>query len=106
MVRGMKRLKDIETHVEVDAINVEKYVRELSKVCWDMFRATGAMFEQEHLRFINMFTAAGSGGNGTGHRFNKIIMEHKVINNLRCVNGDKLLFRQWHQKSVTGLGQN
>ncbi len=45
MVNGMKRFKDIENNVEMDSINMEKYVKELSKVCWDMFRATGAMFE-------------------------------------------------------------
>ena len=32
-------------------------------------------------------------------------MGHKVINNLRCVNGDKSLLRQWHQRFVTALGQ-
>ena len=85
MVRGMKRLKDIETHVETDAIDVEKYAKELLKVFWDMFRATGATFEHYNLRFINMFTAAGSGGNGGSHRFSKGIMQHKVINNLWCV---------------------
>ncbi len=63
-------------------------------MCW----ATGAMLEQEHLRFINIFAATGSGGIGGGHRFNKGIMEHKVINNLRCVSGDKSLFRHWHQR--------
>ncbi len=42
MVGDTKRSKDIETHVEVDAITVEKYVKDLSKVCRDMFRATGA----------------------------------------------------------------
>ncbi len=41
----MKRLKDIENNVETDSKKVEKYVKELSKVCWDMFWATGAMFE-------------------------------------------------------------
>ena len=58
----MRRLKDIENNVETDSINTEKYVKDLSKVCWDMFRATGAMFEQGHLRFINMFAATGNGG--------------------------------------------
>ncbi len=87
----MKRLKDIENHVEADAIDAEKYEKELPKACWDIFRATGAM---KHLRFINTLTAAGSGGKGGGQRFNKGIMEHKVIINLRCVNGDKSLFRQ------------
>ena len=62
MVWGVKRFSDIETHEEADAINVEKYVKELSKVCWDMFRATGTMFEQEHLRFINVLAAIGGNG--------------------------------------------
>ena len=98
----MKRLKDIENNVETDSINMEKSVKQLSKVCWDMFRATGPMFEQEHLRFISMFAATGSGGIGGGQRFNKGIMKLKVINNLRCVSGDTSLFRQWHQSaSVT-----
>ncbi len=78
----MKRLKDSEITVESDSINLETNVKELSKVCRDMFRATGAMFEQEHLSFINMFAATGSGCHGGGHRFNKGIMEHKIINNL------------------------
>ncbi len=65
MDRGM-RLKDIENNVEMNAINMAKYVRELSKVRWDMFRATGAMFEQEHVRFINMFAATGGNGLGGG----------------------------------------
>ncbi len=43
---------------------MEKCAKELSKVCWHMFRATGARFEQEHLRFINMFAAKGNGGSG------------------------------------------
>ncbi len=42
MVNGMKRLKVIENNVEMDSISMEKYVKELSKVCWDMFRATGS----------------------------------------------------------------
>ncbi len=66
MVKGMSRLMEIEKNVEHDAVNSEKYMKELSKVCWDMFRATGAMFEQEHLKFINKFAATGSGGFGRG----------------------------------------
>ncbi len=34
MVRGMKRLKDIENNVATDSIFMEKYVKELFKVCW------------------------------------------------------------------------
>ena len=40
------RLKDVENNAEIDAINVEEYVKELSKVCWDVSRATGVVFEQ------------------------------------------------------------
>ncbi len=52
------------------------------------------MFEQEHLRFNNVFAARGNGGNGGGHRINDRNMEHKVINNLWCIDGDKSLFGQ------------
>jgi hypothetical protein len=31
--------------------------------------------------------------------------EHKAIRNLRAAIGDKGLFRQWHQKFTTALGQ-
>ena len=65
-----------------------------------MFKATGAMFEQDHSRFISMITASWSGApNGGG--YHKTVMENKVIQNLRAVNGDKSLFRQWHQKFTT-----
>ena len=66
MVKGMTRLKEISENVAGDQLNVEKYIKELSDVCTEMFRATGCMFEQEHLRFINMITAVGSGGTGGG----------------------------------------
>ncbi len=32
-------------------------------------------------------------------------MEHKVIQHLRAVNGEKPLFRQWHQKFTSALRQ-
>ncbi len=71
-----------------------------------MFRAAGSMFEQEHLRLISMFAATGGGGSGGGgHRFVKGIMGHTVIQYLKAVNGDKSLFRKWHHKFTTGLGQ-
>ncbi len=105
MVKGMWKLKDLEAHAEVDAINIERYLRDLSKVCWDMFRATGAMSEQEHLRLISMITAAGQNGGGKGgtHGYSKGIMEHKVVQNLRAVKGDNSLSRQWHQKFTAAL---
>ncbi len=87
-------------------MNVEKYVKLLSDVCMEMFRATGSMFEQNYLRSINMFAATGgSGPGGVSHRFPKGIMEHKVIQNLRAVSGDKSLLRQWLRKFIIALGQ-
>ncbi len=65
------------------------------------------MFEQEHLRMINMVSSISTGGIGSsgGPTFNRGIIEHKVIHNLRAVTGDKGLFRQWHHKFITALGQ-
>ena len=64
------------------------------------------MLEQEHLRFINMFAATGVNGSGGGAtKHIRGVMEHKVITSLRCVNGDRSLFRMWHQRFITALGQ-
>ncbi len=52
----------IEENVENDQLTIEKYVKELTSVCREMFKATGATFEQEHLRFISMITASRGGG--------------------------------------------
>ncbi len=80
MVKGMTKMKEISESAAEDQLNVEKYVKELSDVCVEMFRATGAMFEQERMRFINLFAATGGGGQGGGgQRFPKAIMEHRVI---------------------------
>ena len=57
MVRVMTRLSEISQNVAGDQLNVEKYVKELSDVCEEMFNATGAFFEQDHQRFINMSSA-------------------------------------------------
>ncbi len=59
-----------------------------SDVGTKMFRATGCMFEQEHLLFINMVAAAGNGGTGGGgggFRYPRSVMENIVIQNLRQV---------------------
>ncbi len=37
MAAGMARLQEIEQNVEHGAVNAEKYIRDLSKVCWDRF---------------------------------------------------------------------
>ena len=104
MAKTMKRLWEIRGNVEADSINVEKYVKEQSVVTMDLTKACGRMFEQEHLRFIAMFSATRNNGGGGGG-FHRGVMEHKVIMNLRAVNGDKSIFRRWHQNSATFLGQ-
>ncbi len=58
----MSRFNEISESVAGDQLNVEKYVKELPDVCAEIFRASGSMFEQEHLRSINMVAAVGSGG--------------------------------------------
>jgi hypothetical protein len=83
---------------------VDKYVNELSGVTIDFMKACGRMLEQEHLRFIAMFSATRSSG-GCGRGFHKSVMDHKVIMNSKAVNGDEPIFRHWHQKFTTPLGQ-
>ncbi len=83
MVKGMARLKEISENVVADQLNIEKHVKELTDVVREMFMASGSMFEQEHLRFINLFAATGGGGHGGGVRFPKAVMEHKIIQYLR-----------------------
>ena len=105
MSQEMHRLKEISENFEADQLNIEKYVKELTDVVREMFMSTGSMFQQESLRVLSTLAAQGGGGYGGGHRPQKTIMEHKVIQYLRAVNGDKSMFRQWHQKFTTALGQ-
>jgi hypothetical protein len=105
MVQGMTRLMEISDNVAGDQLNVEKYVKELSDVGAEMFRETGCLFDQEHLRFINVIAAVGSGGTGGGgSKYTRSIVENKVIQKLRAVSDDESLFRQGHQKFTTALG--
>ncbi len=97
MVKGMAMLKEISEYVVADQLNIERYVNELTYVVREMFMASGSMFQQEHLRFINVFAATGGGGHGGGVRFPKATMQHKVIQLLRAVNGDKSLFKHASQ---------
>ena len=88
MVAGMNSLKEISDRVDGDHLNVDTYVKELTDLKTEMFRAVGAMFEQEHVRFVSMITAAGSkvGVSGSHPRYMKGIMEHRVLQNLKAVN--------------------
>ena len=109
MSAGMNRLKDIMEQAEDDdLVNLETWVKELAKTVHSMFMSTGSMFVQEALRTeaaISRSRASGYGGGGGDKWTTKGIMEHRVMTNLKAVNGDKGLFRQWHQKFTTALGQ-
>ncbi len=86
MSPGIQKLRLIKENVENDQPNIERNVKELTAVCEDMFRPTGAMFEQEHLRLINMLVATGvvGGAGGGGVKFEKDVMKHRVIQNLKA----------------------
>ncbi len=62
MVARLSRVKDISDNVEADNMNTEKNVKELGMVFVEVFKASGAMLQQERLGFIAMITAAGSIG--------------------------------------------
>ena len=69
MVKGMTRLKEISENVETDQLIIEKYVKELTNVCKEMFMAAGSMFEQEHLHVFSLLAMTGGGGHGGGVRY-------------------------------------
>ncbi len=64
MARVMQRVGDVRDHVEAVSVNVEKYVKEIAVLVGGLTKATGRMFEQEHLRMINMVSAINTGGSG------------------------------------------
>ncbi len=107
IVAGVERLKVVENTVEGDVGNLEVCITEVATLCKQLFHPMGKDLEQEPLRFMSMLSASGRGGGaGNSHgRYVKSIMEHKVIQNLTIMSGDKSLFRQWHQKFTTGLGR-
>ena len=57
MARVLLCTGEVRDHVEADSINVEKYVKEIAALVADLTKASGRMFEQEHLRMINMVSA-------------------------------------------------
>ena len=99
MMEGMARLEKVADSVESDGINVERYVREIALTLRDVIAATGRMFEREPWRVTALISASGHGGAGPrSERQVRSVMGHRVIQSLKAVNGDKTLFRQWHQK--------
>ncbi len=95
MARVSLRAGEVRGIIEADSINVEKYVMEIATLLSDLTKAIGKMFEEEHLRMINMVTSMHTGGLGGagGPRLTGGIIEHKAIQNLRAVNRDQGLFR-------------
>ncbi len=68
--------------MDIYELNIDKYVKEIASPPVDAVQATGKMFEETHMRMINMVTSIHPGGVGGGNRFPKGIMVHKVIHNL------------------------
>ena len=105
MAFALGRLSEIRDNVETDMLMTEKYVKELATMLIKITKAIGRMFEQEPLRFMAMHAASGGSKTGGHEKYTKGVMEHRVIQNLRNVNGDKSMFRQWNQKFTTAIGQ-
>ncbi len=61
MARGMLRAGEVRDNVEGDSINVEKYVKEIASLVFDLTKAAGRMFEQDHLSMTNMVSAINPG---------------------------------------------
>ncbi len=62
MARVLQPAGEVHDTVEADSINVEKYVKESAALVIDLVKPSGRMFEQEHLRMINMVSAINPGG--------------------------------------------
>ena len=106
LVQTINDLDRVAAAVEQDSINVEKYQKETATTVRHAISAIGRMFEQEPARVMSVISASGGGGGGLRpEKHSRGVMEHRVIQGLRAVNGDKALFRQWHQKFVTAMGQ-
>ncbi len=72
-----------------DSLHVENYDHDTMTVIQEVFIATGRMFEQEHLRMVAMITASNFGAvDDGGVKYNKGIMEHRVVQGLNTVSGD------------------
>ncbi len=48
------RAGEVRDNVENDQLNIQKYVKEIVPLSVDTFQATAKIFEDEHVRVINM----------------------------------------------------
>jgi hypothetical protein len=96
---------EIEENAVHDSINEKKYIGETTKVVQEMFTVVCRMFEQGRLRWIAMIIAAEHGSYSGAGEYANGITEHKMIQHLKAVTGDRTIFRQVSQHFATGLGQ-
>ena len=61
LVDGIGDLEKIAATVELDTLNTEKYVKELSVTVRNTMAAIGIMFEQESVRTAAVIAASGGG---------------------------------------------
>ncbi len=62
MAQALRHAEGVRDNVEGDSINVARCVKEVTIMIYDLTKATGRMFEQEHLKMINMVSAINHGG--------------------------------------------
>ena len=78
---------------------------EMARVMRALIHAIGGMFQDETMRTAVQIAASGGGRTSGATGSGEGIMEHKVVANLKAVNGDKTCLRQWRLKFATPLGQ-
>ena len=101
---AVQRMQQVKYNVDIDNENLKICIKEMATVCEAMFDTIGKAFEQEPVRILSTITLVG-GFAGGQHKSTKGVIEYKVIQNRKAVNGDNSLFRQWHQKFTTATGQ-
>ncbi len=80
MVEGVSQLDRIASSVESDAMNVEKYTKQMALTMREVTAAIGRMFEQEPWRVTALISASGGiGGGPKRERQVRGVMEHRVI---------------------------
>ena len=94
---------------EADSRDTDEVLKDALKEICAAIRRIGFALDTEHLRIDSRVLHGLSQENlgsppGLGPR-NKSIMEYKVIQGLAKVSSDKSIFRQWHQKFMSAIGQ-
>ncbi len=61
LARVYLRAGEVRHVVESDLVNMERNVKEIASLLADAAQATGKIFEEEHMRMINMVTSVHPG---------------------------------------------